>query len=86
MIYTAGPIDKIDRHMVGLGILMETMHRLKAGIYGGKVAPEHIIKSCWIEGGYNIDAPDTLPAGGCKWFQVDDEGGIAEQLTVDRET
>lgn len=69
----------------GLSILMETMRRLQAGIYGGNTAPQHLIKSCWDDGGYNIDAPSSIPAGGCHWLEVDEEGGLPEQMMVERE-
>lgn len=64
---------------------MELMNRLKAGIFGGNDAPRELVDACWIEGGYNLDAPLLLPGGACQWYQVDEEGGLPEQILIQRE-
>ena len=79
------PTGANQLNLNGLWILMELMNRLKAGIFGGNDAPRELVDACWIEGGYNLDAPLLLPGGACQWYQVDEEGGLPEQILIQRE-
>ena len=81
----------------GLGaiLLCEVFDRLKAGIYGPNKMPRHISAAAWIDAGYQLDAPDTMPAGGCRGYTLPDFADlypddpmaavVAEQLMVERD-
>ena len=82
--------SRIDthHHWLGLMIFMEAHRRLLHGQFGR--IPEPVTVWAWAEGGYCIDAPMTLPAGGCFYldlqpFREDEPNGLPEQLTVERE-
>ncbi len=39
-----------------------------------------------IDFSYCIDAPESLPAGACEWYQCADDLGLPAQLEFSRET
>lgn len=42
------------------------------------------MENSWIDGSYCLDAPNIIPAGGSYWMEIDEEGGIPEQMTTER--
>lgn len=73
----------------GLGavLLCELMGRLKAGIFGPAKAPRCLTESVWVDAGYAIDAPESMPAGACRHYSFPPEYELdpaAEQITVER--
>jgi hypothetical protein len=56
----------------------------------GSLAPKHLLRAAWDDHGYCIDAPQTMPAGGCYGLDLpplgDDEtpSYMPAQLTVER--
>lgn len=66
-------------------LLMEAFSRLKCGICGPNPVPKPLVTAVQIDYGYCLDAPNTLPAGGMQWAQLDEDGGIPEQITAERE-
>jgi hypothetical protein len=80
---------RIDGMHSGLGarLMLSYFTRLECGICGPKPLPgRRFTDSVWIEAGYSIDAPESMPAGGMRTFMIaDDPDPIPEQMTVDRE-
>lgn len=82
------PVRTSHHQWVGLTIFMETHRRVHSGNFGA--LPKPLTEWAWAEGGYCIDAPQSIPAGGCYFEPVppphDDEWppGIPAQLEVDR--
>lgn len=52
----------------------------------GTTAPKHLMRAAWDDAGYCLDAPVTLPAGGCEYMQIDEDAGLPVQLTFMRDT
>jgi hypothetical protein len=82
-----------DPRMLGILIFMETHRRILGGQFGA--IPRPIKDWAFAEGGYCIDAPDIIPAGGTEFFSMDPEGmeddcdefgnfGLPTQITVER--
>lgn len=60
---------RIDGMHSGLGVrlMLSYFTRLECGICGPKPLPgRRFTDSVWIEAGYSIDAPESMPAGGCR--------------------
>jgi hypothetical protein len=75
-------------HFHGPLMLMEVFRRMNAGIFGPNKVPRCLSDAAWIDAGYVIDAPETMPAGGCVNLTFPPDYGFdpgAEQLTVQRE-
>jgi len=77
-----------SRQFIGLLIFMEVHRRALGGQFGR--LPTALKDWAFAEGGYCLDAPETLPAGGCYFAEVEppdgEEGpyGISAQITVTR--
>ena len=80
---------RIDKLNTGLGAVLMVSYftRLQCGIFGDNPVPEHgFIQSIWIEAGYDIDAPDLMPAGGMTTFIIQEgDEPMPEQITLMRE-
>jgi hypothetical protein len=80
---------RIDGMHSGLGarLMLSYFTRLECGICGPKPLPgRRFTDAVWIDAGYSIDAPESMPAGGMRTFTIaDDPDPIPEQFTVDRE-
>jgi len=83
-----------DIRTLGILFFMETHRRILGGRFGSIPAPLKVW--AFAEGGYCLDAPDMLPAGGSEFFALDPTGmedsldefgnfGLPQQLTVPRE-
>ncbi len=83
-----------DTRTLGIFIFMEAHRRLLGGKFGA--IPKPIKEWAFAEGGYCIDAPDSLPAGACKFFDLDPTGleglanefghyGVPTQIMVERD-
>ena len=83
-----------DTRVLGLLFIMEFHRRIFGGRFGRIPAP--LKDWAFAEGGYCLDAPDMLPAGGCEFFGLDPTGmedsldefghfGLPQQITVSRE-
>jgi len=83
-----------DTRTLGVLFFMEFHRRILGGRFGR--IPTPIKDWAFAEGGYCLDAPDILPAGGCEFFDLDPTGmedhldefghfGLPTQLTVPRE-
>lgn len=83
-----------DIRALGILFFMEAQYRILNGKFGR--IPTPIKDWCLSEGGYCLDAPDSLPAGGCEFYSLDPTGmedyldefgnfGLPTQLTVMRE-
>lgn len=86
---------KQDICTLGILFFMEFHRRILGGQFGR--IPTPIKDWAFAEGGYCLDAPDTLPAGGCEFFSLDPTGmedmldefgnlGLPTQLTAPRES
>lgn len=70
---------------VGAVLLCELFGRMRWGIFGGGKSDRRLADATWIDAGYSIDAPETLPAGGMRQYFVQfDEEAMPEQITVGR--
>ena len=83
-----------DIRTLGILFFMEAHRRILGGRFGS--IPNPIKDWAFAEGGYCIDAPDMLPAGGSEFYALDPTGmedcldefgnfGLPQQLTVPRE-
>lgn len=53
--------------------------------YGMKRPPRVLIDLAWSDAGYCLDAPSSLPAGGCRSENLDDDMvDVPMQITVER--
>lgn len=70
----------------GATLLFDYFSKLKCGIFGpNKVPKRQLIDAIWIDGGYALDAPEMIPAGGMTTFMIqDDVDPMGEQLIVSR--
>lgn len=66
-------------------LLIEAFSRIKCGICGPNPVPHRLITAVQMDYGYCLDAPSMLPAGGMQWAQLDEDSGIPEQITTERE-
>jgi hypothetical protein len=69
-------------------LMLECFRRMRCGIFGDQRMPRCLADAAWQDAGYSIDAPDALPAGGCRVYVFpddDDLPAIAEQIVVERE-
>lgn len=82
------------RTQIGMMIFLETHRRILGGQFGR--IPDRLSKWAFAEGGYCLDAPELLPAGGCEFMDLDPTGmedqcdefghfGLPAQMTVLRE-
>lgn len=89
MCMTAMKVDN-QGHFIGVLIFMETHRRLLHGEFGS--IPRQLREWAFAEGGYCLDAPELLPAGGCEWIgagpppegESEEDWGIPSQITVQR--
>jgi hypothetical protein len=65
--------------------LMTAMFRnTRSGVYGANRLPKSLARMAWNDAAYCIDAPDMMPAGACRRFELDAETQFAEQQHVER--
>lgn len=80
---------RIDGMHTGLGALLMLSYftRLRCGICGPNDLPGRpFTDSVWIEAGYSLDAPESMPAGGMRTFMIaDDPDPVPEQMLAERE-
>jgi hypothetical protein len=82
-----------ETRALGILIFMEAHRRIHGNQFGS--IPKPIKEWAFAEGGYCLDAPDTLPAGACEFYALDPTGvedlcdefgyyGLPAQITVER--
>jgi hypothetical protein len=92
-IYSPRHYEQQDTPVLGTLIFIEIHRRILKGKFG-KI-PQPIQDWCFAEGRYCLDAPETIPAGGCEFFYLDSTGlegdlnefghfGCPTQLTIQR--
>lgn len=78
----------------GLGavLMCNYFNRLQCGIFGpNKAPPRQFTDAIWIDAGYALDAPESMPAGGMRAGSPiclgagEVEEGLPEPMLVDRE-
>lgn len=72
-----------QREFIGILVFMELHNRIHKGKFG-KV-PRALSDDAFKIGGYCIDAPDSLPAGGMVSMQLDETTWCPTQITSERE-
>jgi len=80
---------RLDGLYSGLGarLMLSYFTRLKCGICGPLPLPTRkFTDAVWIEAGYSLDAPDSMPAGGMRAFVLSARPGdsLPEQISVNR--
>jgi hypothetical protein len=81
-LWTASPVLHTRSHL-GILFFIETHRRILKGEFGR--IPRHLSDAATAEGGYCVDAPESLPAGACYYHQCDAETGLPAQLELERE-
>jgi hypothetical protein len=81
-IWTASPVER-GGAFVGILVFTEVHRRILKGEFGR--IPKHISDDAFASGGYCLDAPEAIPAGGCEYFRCDEETGLPAQLQISRE-
>jgi hypothetical protein len=87
---TASPVHDI-KWGFGAILMSNVAMRLPNPNGYGTQAPRYLLRAAWDDYGYCIDAPETLPAGGCygldlPQFEPDDKPQyMPAQLTVERD-
>jgi hypothetical protein len=86
---TASPVFDIEWGF-GAVLMCNMAARLPNPGGYGSLAPSYLLRAAWDDHGYCIDAPQTMPAGGCFALDLpsmsDDDAPsyMPAQLTVER--
>jgi hypothetical protein len=79
---TAGRVDH-QRCFIGIQFFLEAHRRVLGNNFGS--IPEPLKTDAFDQGGYCIDAPESIPAGACEYFWCDADMGLPSQLQIERE-
>ena len=72
-----------EHHHVGMLVFLELHRRILGGKFGR--IPSPLRDDAFSMGGYCLDAPELMPAGGCFYDDCGEGLGVTMPLTVYRE-
>lgn len=79
-------LDLNNRIGLAVRMMADVFHRTRTAALDGRRDPavKRLARHAWEEAGYCLDAPDTLPAGGCRFDSMFGPEPIVMQITCER--